>query len=70
MQTPHPFPQIVRVALIDSQEVYRIGLRSLINKHPGFHVVAEFRSMSEALPATARSRCCSLGQSARTGPSL
>lgn len=52
MQTPHPFPQNVRVALIDSQEVYRIGLRSLINKHPAFHVVAEFGSMSEALPAT------------------
>lgn len=52
MQTPHPFPQIIRVALIDSQEVYRIGLRSLINKHPAFHVVAEFGSMSEALPAT------------------
>ncbi len=52
MQTPHPFPQIIRVALIDSQEVYRIGLRSLINKHPAFHVVAEFGSMSEALLPT------------------
>lgn len=52
MQTPHPFPQIIRVAFIDSQEVYRIGLRSLMNKHPAFHVVAEFGSMSEALLPT------------------
>ena len=41
-----------RVALIDSQEVYRRGLKLLIDGHPDFHVVAEYRSMSDALPAT------------------
>lgn len=44
--------QPARVALIDSQEVYRRGLESLIDGHPDFHVVAEYRSMSDALPAT------------------
>lgn len=44
--------QPARVALIDSQEVYRRGLESLIDGHPDFHVVAEYRSMSDTLPAT------------------
>jgi DNA-binding NarL/FixJ family response regulator len=39
----------VRILLVDDHEVVRLGLRSLIERHPGFSVVAEAASEAEAV---------------------
>ena len=41
-----------RILLVDDHEVVRIGLRSLLEKHPHFDVVAEAGTAKEALEKT------------------
>ena len=41
-----------RILLVDDHEVVRIGLKSLLARHPGFEVIAEASSAREALEQT------------------
>jgi len=38
----------LRILLVDDHEVVRLGLKSLIERHPGFEVVAEASAAQEA----------------------
>ncbi len=42
-----------RIMLVDDHEVVRLGLKSLIEHHPGFEVVAEAGSAKEAVEKAA-----------------
>lgn len=39
----------LRILLVDDHEVVRLGLRSLLDRHPGFEVVAEASAETEAV---------------------
>ena len=39
----------LRILLVDDHEVVRLGLKSLIERHPGFEVVAEASAAQEAV---------------------
>lgn len=41
-----------RILLVDDHEVVRLGLRSLLERHPGFEVVAEAATAREAVERT------------------
>lgn len=41
-------PRNIRVAIIDTRDVYRTGLRCLIAGHPDFELAAEYGSMAQA----------------------
>ena len=41
-----------RILLVDDHEVVRMGLRALLDKHPGFEVVAEAATAREAIEKT------------------
>lgn len=45
----------LRVMIVDDHEVVREGLRSLLNRRPGFHVVAEAATAAEAVAEALRS---------------
>src|SRR5262249_8141831 len=47
---------VIRVLLIDDQTVVRAGLRILIQTNPGFTVVGEAGSLSDALTVASRER--------------
>ena len=42
-----------RILLVDDHEVVRLGLKSLLDRHPGFEVVAEASNAREAIERTA-----------------
>jgi len=42
----------LRILLVDDHEVVRLGLRSLLDQHPGFDVVAEASTAREAVEKT------------------
>ena len=42
-----------RILLVDDHEVVRLGLKSLLDRHPEFEVVAEASNAREALERTA-----------------
>jgi len=42
-----------RIILVDDHEVVRVGLRSLLERHPNFEVVAEAATAHEAVDKTA-----------------
>jgi ActR/RegA family two-component response regulator len=44
----------IRVLVVDSHEVVRMGLRLLLENHPGFQVVGEAANRSDALASAAR----------------
>jgi len=41
-----------RLLVVDDHEVVRLGLRALLDQHPGFDVVAEAATAREALEKT------------------
>ena len=43
------FARNLRILLVDDHEVVRLGLKSLIERHPGFEVVAEASAAQEAI---------------------
>lgn len=45
-----------RILLVDDHEVVRLGLRSLLERHPGFEVVAEAATAREAIERTVAHR--------------
>lgn len=44
----------LRIILVDDHEVVRIGLRTLLMRHPDFHVIDEASNASEAIEKTLR----------------
>ena len=46
----------VRILLVDDHEVVRLGLKSLIERYPGFNVVAEAASEAEAVQKASDTR--------------
>lgn len=40
---------VLRILLVDDHEVVRLGMRSLLERHPGFEVVAEASTADEAV---------------------
>ena len=42
-----------RILLVDDHEVVRLGLNSLLDRHPEFEVVAEASNAREAIERTA-----------------
>ena len=46
----------LRILLVDDHEVVRLGLRSLLDRHPEFEVVAEASAESEAVAKAVETR--------------
>jgi two-component system NarL family response regulator len=44
-------PDPLRIIIVDDSEIYRSGLRDLINRHPGMRVVAEAADAEGAIEA-------------------
>jgi DNA-binding NarL/FixJ family response regulator len=49
MMTTHQRPPVLRILVADGHAVVRAGLKSILEGHPGWHVVAEAANGKEAL---------------------
>jgi len=49
-----PDPKAIRLLIVDDHKVVRLGLHTLLNRHPGIEVVGEAGTVAAAVAGTAR----------------